>query len=129
MSKRDYIYVMKHMIAPAFALSLVVSPAVAQDDGTSLMEEGAKLFFRGLMEEVEPALRGLEDLADDLEPALRQFAQEMGPALHGLLEEVEDWSLYDPPVILPNGDILLKRKPDSPSPDALPAPDDGEIDL
>mgnify|MGYP006950382242 CR=1 FL=1 len=119
---------MKHVSILALALS-VTAPPVLAEEGTSLMEEGAKLFFRGLMEEMEPALRGLEDLADDLEPAMRNFAQEMGPALRELLETVEDWSAYEPPVVLPNGDILLRRKPDMPTPDALPAPEKGEIDL
>lgn len=91
------------------------------------MEEGAKLFFRGLMSEMEPALRELEGLAEEIEPALRSFAQEMGPALQSLLDEVEDWSVYEPPVVLPNGDILLKRKPDAPAP--RPLPEGGEIDL
>ncbi|MCI5111898.1 MAG: hypothetical protein MRY75_15215 [Marivita sp.] len=104
--------------------------AMAQDDeGTSLMEEGAKLFFRGLMQEMEPALRELEGLADEIEPALRSFAEEMGPALRDLMEQVEDWSAYEPPVVLPNGDILLRRKPDMPPLDTLPPPEDGEIDL
>lgn len=93
------------------------------------MEEGARLFFRGLMEEMEPALRGLEGMAGDLEPALRQFAQEMGPALRDLLATVEDWSAYEPPVVLPNGDIILRRKPDMPTPDTEPAPGAGEIDI
>ncbi|SHH28688.1 hypothetical protein [Marivita hallyeonensis] len=119
---------MKHAVAFALATSLLTS-SVAADEGTSLMEEGAKLFFRGLMEEMEPALRELEGLADDIEPAIRQFAQEMGPALRELMETVEDWSAYEPPVVLPNGDILLKRKPDTPTPDALPAPGAGEIDI
>jgi len=45
---------------------------------------------------------------------LRSFAQEMGPALGALLEQVEDWSIYEPPVILPNGDIIIRRKPEAP---------------
>jgi len=124
---------MKQFATFAFVLSIIAAPAVSQDDeegdGLSLMERGAQLFFEGLMTEVEPALRELEGLAEDMEPALRSFAQEMGPALRDLLETVEDWSAYEPPVVLPNGDILLKRKPDMPPSDALPAPEEGEIDI
>ncbi|MCK0148836.1 hypothetical protein MWU54_02275 [Marivita sp. S6314] len=109
-------------------MSLVASPSWAEE-GTSLMEEGAKLFFRGLMEEMEPALKELEGLAEEIEPTLQEFVDGIGPTLKALLDEVEDWSAYEPPVVLPNGDILLKRKPDMPSPDALPAPGDGEIDI
>ena len=117
---------------PAYALALVVtaSGAMAQeDDSTSLIEEGAKLFFRGLLEEMEPAIRELEGLAGEIEPAIRSFAEEMGPALRDLLEQVEDWSTYEPPVVLPNGDILLKRKQDAPPLEGLPPPEDGEIDI
>ncbi len=123
---------MKQISAVALALVLIPFGALAQeesDKGTSLMEEGAKLFFRGLMDEMEPALRELEGLAEDMEPAIRSFAEEMGPALRDLMAQVEDWSAYEPPVVLPNGDILLKRKPDMPTPDTLPAPEEGEIDI
>lgn len=121
---------MKQVSGIALALAMTTSGAMAEEDrGTSLMEEGAKLFFRGLMEEMEPALRELEGLAQDIEPALRSFAEEMGPALRDLMEQVEDWSAYEPPVVLPNGDILLKRKQEAPRLDSLPPPEDGEIDL
>ncbi|MCL3883697.1 hypothetical protein [Marivita sp. GX14005] len=120
---------MKQIIATALAAVLIASPSLAED-GTSLMEEGARLFFKGLGEEMEPALREFENLAEEMGPALRRFAREMGPAMKDLLREVEDWSAYEPPVRLPNGDILLRRKPDpAPAPEDLPAPDAGEIDL
>ncbi|MCR9157493.1 MAG: hypothetical protein NXH80_09605 [Rhodobacteraceae bacterium] len=121
---------MKQISALALAVALFPLGAVAQEEeGTSLMEEGAKLFFRGLLSEMEPALRELEGLADEIEPALRSFAEEMGPALRDLMEQVEDWSAYEPPVVLPNGDILLKRKRDAPPLEGLPPPEDGEIDI
>ena len=125
-----YIHLMKQISAYALALTLCASGAFAQEDeGTSMMEEGAKLFFRGLMGEMEPALRELEGLAEDMEPAIRSFAREMGPALRDLMDRVEDWSAYEPPVVLPNGDILLKRKQDAPPLDDLPPPEEGEIDI
>lgn len=121
---------MKQISSIALALAITTSAASAQEDeGTSLMEEGAKLFFRGLMDEMGPALRELEGLADDIEPAIRSFAEEMGPALRDLMAQVEDWSAYEPPVVLPNGDILLKRKEDAPPLDSLPPPEEGEIDI
>ncbi|MFP7571607.1 hypothetical protein [Marivita sp. S2033] len=120
---------MRHLPATAIAATLIAMPVFAED-GTSLMEEGAKLFFKGLGEEMEPALREFENLAEEMGPALRRFARDMGPAMKQLLQEVEDWSAYEPPIKLPNGDILLKRKPETaPPPEGLPAPDDGEIDL
>jgi hypothetical protein len=49
----------------------------------------------------------------------------MGPALTTLLAEVEDWADYAPPETLPNGDIIIRRKPE-PDPDPLPMPQDRE---
>lgn len=119
---------MKHIAlsaALAFALAL---PAQAEesssDDSFSLMEEGARLLFKGLAQELEPALREMEGLSDQLEPALRGFLKNMGPALGDLLEQVEDFSKYHPPEILPNGDIIIRRK----APDEMVKPD-GEVEL
>ncbi|MBS0125208.1 hypothetical protein [Thetidibacter halocola] len=111
--------------AAFFAACLTATPLAAQDEGDqglSLMEEGARLFFRGLMSEMEPALRELEGMADEMRPAIEDFAREMGPALRDLMGKVEDWSLYEPPEILPNGDIIIRRKPDP----APPLPEGGE---
>lgn len=103
-------------------------PAAAQEEeaGDGLMQRGAQLFLEGLMKEMEPALEDLSELADELGPALRGFAEEMGPQLRDLLMQVEDWSVYEPPEMLPNGDIIIRRKPEA-VPDAVePAP---EIEL
>ena len=135
-ARRAYIVGMTRLAASLLALALAASPAAAAADeegGTSLMEEGARLFFRGLMEEMEPALRELEGLAEEMEPALRNFATEMGPKLRQLMREVEDWSVYEAPEILPNGDIIIRRKPDAPEwppePDASGPEETGEIEL
>lgn len=124
-----YIWGMKQiMTATALALTLASAAPAEEDSGTSLMEEGAKLFFKGLMSEMEPALRELEGLAEEMEPALKNFAQEMGPALRGLMDKVEDWSNYHPPEILPNGDIIMRRKVPL-DPDSAPVTEPEEIDL
>ena len=64
-----------------------------------LMEEGAKLLLRGLLSEVEPAMRDMEKAITEMEPALRQ-----------LMEMVGDIRNYHPPEMLPNGDIIIRRK-------------------
>lgn len=93
------------MTAPAL-------PALAQEDeGQSLMEKGVELFFEGLLQEMEPTLGELLGLADELGPAMQSFLQEMGPALAELAAKVEDWSAYEAPEILPNGDIIIRKKP------------------
>ncbi|MDJ0823215.1 MAG: hypothetical protein QNJ09_15580 [Paracoccaceae bacterium] len=117
---------MKQFAPFLIALSLSTTPALAQEqeEGLSLMERGAQLFFRGLMDEMEPVLDGLEGMAREMEPALRDFAQQMGPALRDLMDEVEDWSAYHPPEVLPNGDIILRKK----TPQEMAEPQ-GEIEL
>ena len=107
-------------IALFFSLALVASPLSAQDeDGLSLMERGAQLFLEGILREMEPAL----DEFDGLGPALRGFAEEMGPAMADILGKVQDWSQYHAPEILDNGDIIIRRK----TPEDLRK--DGQIDL
>ena len=97
------------------ATALLVAPATsqAQEDDSSLMEQGAQQFLEGLLREMEPALESMRD-----------FMDEMGPAMREILEDVQDWSRYEPPEILENGDIIIRRKPDpAPSPDV----EDGEL--
>lgn len=78
------------------------------------MERGAQLFFEGLMQEMSPALDELAELFAEAGPALEAFVKEMGPKLRDVLEEVEDWSVYEAPEVLPNGDIIIRRKPEAP---------------
>ncbi len=105
-------YIMRMRRVVIFPLAFCLAGPLAsqeqpsEDGGLSLMERGAQMFMEGMLKEMEPALEGLEELG----PMLRGFAQEMGPALTDLLEQVEDWSVYHPPEILPNGDIILRRK-------------------
>jgi hypothetical protein len=111
---------MKHFAIP-LALCLLLTPVHAQevtpkteaDDGFSLMQEGAKLLLRGLMSEMEPALDDMGQALTDLEPALRE-----------LMVMIGDLRNYEAPEKLPNGDIIIRRKPDTP----LLAPE-GEIEL
>ncbi len=96
-------------IATAVTLS---SPTWAQDqDGPSLMRKGVELFFQGLQTELEPAITEMQKFVDELTPELRRFAESMGPALADMMNQVEDWSVYEAPEMLPNGDIIIRRKP------------------
>mgnify|MGYP007083813862 CR=1 FL=1 len=54
-----------------------------------MLREGSRLLLQDLFEQMRPALEGLEGFVDDL-------------------------NAYEPPVILPNGDILIRRRPDAP---------------
>ena len=112
----SYVNPMKQVIAAAaIALTVTpVTPALAEDDGISLMEEGAKLLFRGLLSEVEPAIDEFSGLASELEPALELFATEFGPALYEMIQTLDSVRYYEAPEILPNGDIIIRRSPDAP---------------
>lgn len=109
------------LLIPLLTLPLAtpVYAEEAEKEGFSLVEEGAKLFLRGLMQEMEPAMDEFEGMMSQLEPSLRSFAAEMGPKLQALLDEVEDWSLYEAPEVLPNGDIIIRKK----------VSEEGEIEL
>ena len=110
-----YIDLMKRIVLPFCSALLIASSAVAEEErGLSLMERGAMLFIEGIMKEMEPAIDELEGFAQDMGPALKMFADEMGPKRAEIVEQVEDWSAYEAPEILPNGDIIIRRKPDHP---------------
>lgn len=113
---------MKRLILIA---ALAATPAVAEDteEGLNLIEEGAKLFLRGLIDEIEPTLDDLRLMVEDFGPAMQEFALEVGPALSQLIERVDDFRHYGQPEFLPNGDIIIRRKPDAP-PFAPPAIDE-----
>jgi hypothetical protein len=126
---------MKRLI-PAIALTLALAlPAQAEDpapaappeeDGFSLMEEGARLVLRGLMSEMEPALDEMGKALDEMEPMLR----DLGPQMAELIEMIGDFRNYEAPVKLPNGDILIRRKPEAPAMPPAPTPGpNGEIEL
>ena len=127
--------------AVALAALLLSAPAArAQDEtdeGMSMMERGAQMFFDGLRSEMQPALDELRTMAEEMGPALREFVETMGPALAEVLGEVEDLSTYHAPEMLPNGDIIMRKKhaEDTPPPEDGPSPlpmqplDEGEVDL
>ncbi len=125
---RAYIGGMKRILLTTATSFALILPAAAQeageDDGITLMERGAQMFFEGIMREMEPALEDLQGLADDLQPTLRKFVDEMGPAFADVLSKIDDFSNYHPPEILPNGDIIIRRK----SPEEILENKDGEVD-
>ena len=96
---------MKTLYAAALACALA-APAAANDD-TSDMEEGLGLLGEGM----QLLLRGL---AYELEPALRNFSDQM-----------EGLNRYHPPEVLPNGDIIIRRK----TPGELAPPEGDEIEI
>ena len=114
------------LAAPALAEDTPAVPK-AEDDGFSLMEEGMKLVMRGMMSEMQPALDEMGKALEEVEPHLK----ELGPKLHQLIALIDDIKNYDAPIMLPNGDILIRRTaPLVPGPDVMPQPGpNGEIEL
>lgn len=116
------------------AVLSVAAPLSAQEaednpSGMSLMERGAQMFMEGIMREMEPAMEDLKGLAETMGPDLRRFVEEMGPAFGELMGKIDDLSVYHPPEMLPNGDIILRRKePMTPDADQPPL-DEGEIEI
>ncbi len=118
---------MKQIIAIPLVTLMLTSPVAAQEEGPTLMERGAQLFFEGLMQEMAPAMDEMAKLMEEAGPALQNFVSEMGPKLLSMLEEVEDWSVYEAPEVQPNGDIIIRRKPDAP--EVTPEEQMPQIDL
>ena len=124
---RAYITGMRTLPVLALIAALTVPQAQAEENrGRTLMEQGLELFFEGLRDEMEPALNDLRALADDFGPQMGAFLRQMGPALAEILDEVEDWSRYEMPEMLPNGDIIIRRKPD---PESKAEPPAGPTDI
>ena len=88
---------MKQIAQIFLVAALAVLPASAQDttdptpdsgpmrEGMNLLQEGTRMLLEGLMQELGPALKELEGKLDDL-------------------------NAYYPPEVLPNGDIIIRRK-------------------
>ena len=121
-----YIGIMKRIAITLTALMLSTAPAMAQEagedsveEGFSLLEEGAKIIMRSMIDEVEPALKELQfgfgEVLGEMEPMLRDLAAMIG-----------DIKNYHAPEVLPNGDIIIRRK--SPAEIAMPEPGE-EIDI
>ncbi|MGI9393074.1 MAG: hypothetical protein ACR2OY_00370 [Boseongicola sp.] len=88
----------------ALIFTLMATSVSAQDEepgGRDLMSEALRLFMRGLMEEMEPAFDDLNNLLNNID-------------------------VYHPPEMLPNGDIIIRRRTPM---EQNPEGEDGEIEL
>ncbi|MDF1620231.1 AAA+ family ATPase [Pseudothioclava nitratireducens] len=127
---------MKRIIAPSLIALSLAAPLAAQDrleppagdveEGMSLLERGIELILRGFMDEMEPTI-------DQMQKGLEGAAKELGPAIDQLIALFDDVRNYEAPERLPNGDIIIRRRPDAPPPAPLPGgpvPDEnGQIEL
>lgn len=107
---------MKHIAtSTALALLLATGPAFAQEETTPdnpELSEGAELLNRGFQ-------LLLEGLANEIEP----MAEEWSEGWADLVEKFGDMQVYHPPEVLPNGDIIIRRRT------PLDPPASGETDI
>ena len=104
---------MKTLKACVLGVGLCLSAGGAsaeEDSGRSLMAEGMELFLKGLQDEIAPTLDGFTAMMEEIGPGLQGFLEEMGPKLGAVFSKVEDWSSYHAPEMLPNGDIIMRKK-------------------
>ena len=117
------------MRAAILILALAATPALAEEDGGAeeglgLIDRGVELLLRDLLDRMDPAI---EEFQKQMDPALEEFRNQMGPALEALRDRLEALGDYHPPEMLPNGDIIIRRKtPLQPLPEGNP---DGSVDL
>ena len=94
---------MKHLFIIPAIMATLATPIQAQEANTLNR-------FLNLLEQFSSG-------SDDL---LEQFMDEMGPALNEMQGMIKDWSNYAAPEFLPNGDIIIRRKPVTPVDKPLP---------
>ena len=91
---------MHRLTAIVIAAFLAVPLQAQEETGRDLMGEALRLFMKGLIDEMEPAVNGLEGFLEDLNG-------------------------YHAPEVLPNGDIIIRRK----TPEERGEIDEGEVEL
>lgn len=121
---------MKHRAALTVALTLTLAAAPLRaeteaqgaDEGFSLIEEGAKIILRSMIDEMKPAL-------DEAQEGLGEALQAWEPAIRDLMARIDDITAYEPPIVLPNGDILIRRKREPFGPPMPKIGPNGEVEL
>ncbi|MFN7597435.1 MAG: AAA+ family ATPase [Cereibacter sp.] len=118
---------MKHAVLTLMLLALPVraqeAPAPAPppsggsvQEGVDLLQRGMRSILDGLVTEMQPAIDGMGRALTGMRPLADQ--------LFALIDNIGN---YEAPVMLENGDILIRRKPAAPAP--LPAPlKEGEVE-
>ena len=69
--------------------------------------------------------RLLDELSREILPFLDEFAGRADPVLRQLQEMLGDLSGWEAPEVLPNGDILIRRRRPDPEPDERTGPQPG----
>ena len=108
---------MRRLILPLLLAASLALPGQAQDapdthedaPPAAPMLDFFDRMLRGFMTEIEPQMRDLERGLEALEPEIQ-----------GFIDRMRSMAQYHPPEILPNGDILIRRRTEDEAP---PEPD------
>lgn len=95
----------------ASALALVLPGGAVYAQTTPPLPDPPPLPDTGPSGEAE---KGFDLFREGADMMLRGFLGEVGPALRDLAGRLDDLRNYEPPVILDNGDVLIRRRPDAP---------------
>ncbi|MEM9584397.1 MAG: hypothetical protein AAGA08_14915 [Pseudomonadota bacterium] len=90
-----------------FALTLAFLPLTALADDPATPEA--------------PFLEGIDELADGIQKLFDSLSNEVSPLMDDLADQLKGLNAYHPPEVLPNGDIIIRRKTPKeiePTPDA-----------
>ena len=91
------------MRTPPVLVALVIAAAVA---ASPVRAEPAEEPEKPLSERLEEAIRGL---VESVEPTLEQLRDTFA-----VFERIDSLENYEEPEILPNGDVIMRRKDDAP---------------
>ena len=116
---------MRHFIVPVLVCVLSLPATTVQaDDSAPPAQESTPLLdlfdqmLRGFMREAEPQMRELERGFEALEPEIQRF-----------LDRMQGLAQYHPPEVLPNGDILIRRRQAEEVPEDVPPGESPSEDL
>lgn len=97
-------------------LTLVCAPAVAQDSPATEPPPALMDQVEGLMQKF------LERIA----PQMEQGLNALEPDMQALMDRMRDMVQYHPPEVLPNGDILIRRRQPTDQPPSMDAPEEDD---
>jgi hypothetical protein len=103
---------------PLRAEEAPIPPQGGVEEGMNLVERGMRSILEGIFTEMQPAIEDMSRALGDVRPMAEQ-----------LLRMIDDIGNYEAPVVLDNGDILIRRKPAAPTPPPAEPLRDGEIEL
>ncbi len=107
-------------IATIMVPILLASPVMAQQDAPATAPDRPVI----QMDQLSELDRKADELSEAARRTIEEFVNLVGPMLTRLSRLIEDLPVYETPEILPNGDIIIRRKRAP-----LPSPDKGDDGL